>query len=307
MSVFNEIFRSDVEKQLFKSNSFLSKLKNYSEFRQGKVIHIPNYVTNATILKNPTQNNSFTATETTEINITWNLNNYSIAPFLVSDFDELVTNYPKYQVVTEHVIAQLAEYVETDLLVKLASDVSASRKVFTSGDLGAGNSPSGTDAKKKISPSDFITLKKLMDKDNIPQNDRYAIVSAQLYSELLSDTAIQKAMDFGQGAPLPEGVVAKLAGISIISRSDVVVTNATGTTVNAVGVVPGATDADAILAFSSSMTGYGMGSINVYTDMGNVYKQGNLVSCRTELVAGNLRSSAQGGDGKGLYLIVQAD
>jgi hypothetical protein len=301
MSVFNEIFSKEVEKKMYDSNSYLSHMKNMTDFLQGRTVHVPNYThdSSAQIEVNGSTYD-FDATQTTEVDLTFNIDSYRILPFQVTNFDELSTNYNKFQVVTEHAIADLTDVVSKHILNKLADGVDTPRKVFTSGAVsGTGNSADNSVALNTISYKDILGVAQKMNEDNLPQDGRFLLLDATMYNELLQDDAIRNANNFGQ-ATLPSGVVNKIAGVNIMLKNVIATADSVGG-INPVGQAPIGTDLRAGLAWHQSVVMTAKSGTQVYTDTSNPFKFGSVVSSEIFMGAVNPRT-----DLKGTYLIVQA-
>lgn len=302
MSVFNEIFASELEKVLYDSNAFLGQMKNVSSYLNGKTVHIPQYLTRATIDVNGAVNGyDFSSTATTEQDLTFNLDAYRIRPFTVSNFDEMITNYDKFSAVTDMVIKDMVDFTSLTILNKLSSDIPVSNFIPTTGAVGTNNSADGTADFNKLSYVDFISLQKKFNQDNLPQDGRYLLIDAEMYSEILQDDAIRNAMDFGT-ATLPSGVVGKIAGINIMVKNQIASLDAANA-INPIGHVLDATDKRVGFAWHSSILVTAKSDVKVYTDSENVFKFSNIVSAEQFMSCVNPRN---GLDDAGAYLIVQA-
>lgn len=301
MSVFNELFHQEVERKLFDSNAFLSNMKNMSDFLSGRTVHVPNFTQDMSAqVEINGSTYTFDTRQTTETDLTFNIDSYRMLPFTVTNFDELSTNYNKLQVVTENVINKLSDTVAKNILYKLAQGVDATRKLTTSGALGSGNSKNGVTSYNTLSYSDILDLGVKMDEDNIAQDGRFLLLDAVMYKEILADEAIRKAGDFGGGATLPNGVVSTVGGINIMKRGSVAHASSAGVVANYDAVVADL-DTRVALAWSSSVIMTAKSGTKVYTDTDNAFKFGSVVSAEIFLGCTNPRT-----DDKGAYIIYQA-
>jgi hypothetical protein len=299
MSVFNEIFSKEVEKKMYDSNAYLSHMKNMTDFLQGRTVHIPNYThdSSAQIEVNGSTY-GFDATQTTETDLTFNIDSYRVLPFQVTNFDELSTNYNKFQIVTEHAIADLTDVVSKTILNKLSSDVDASRKVLTSGATGVLNSADSSTGVATLSYKDILTIGQKMNEDNLPQDGRYILLDATMYNELLQDDAIRNANDFGQ-ATLPTGVVKTVGGINIMLKNEIATADLAGDVIP-VGQAPIGTDLRVAYAWHSTVIMTAKSGTQVYTDTQNPFKFGSVVSSEIFMGCVNPRT-----DNKGGYIVYQ--
>lgn len=304
MSVFNEIFHKEIEKKLFDSNAFLSNMKNMNEFLTGKTVHVPNFTQDmdAQVEINGSTY-TFDTRQTTETDLTFNIDSYRMLPFTVTDFDEMATNYNKFQVVTENVINKLSDTVAVNILYKLAQGVDSTRKIATAGATGVSNSKNGVTNYKKLSYISILDLGAKMDEDNIAQDGRFLLLDAVMYKELLEDEAVRKAMDFGK-ATLPSGVVSTIAGINIMKKGQVAHASTAGVAGSADSVAlyndtVADTDGRIALAWSKSVIMTAKSGTKVFTEV-SAFKFGSVVSAEIYLGCSNPRT-----DNKGAYLIYQ--
>lgn len=299
MSVFNEIFTKDVEEKLLDSNAFLSNMKNVTEYLNGRTVHIPNFTQDmkANVIINGSSY-AWGATETTETDLQFVIDSYRIKPFMVTDFQELQTNYAKMQLVTSEAIKGLTEVVAENILYKLASGVDATRKLTTSGALGTSNSKNGVTDYKKLSYVDILNIGQKMDEDNVPMEGRFINLDSLMYSELLQDEAVRKAGDFGT-ANLPNGVVASVGGINILKRGQVAHASSAGVVALYDDAVVDL-DTRVALAWSSSVVVRAQSPVKVFTREDDPMLFGSSVSGEIALGCTNPRT-----DKKGAYIIYQ--
>ena len=303
MSQFNEVFSQLVTEQLYASQKFLGFTTSVSEYLTGKTVHIPQYNFQGAIVVNGSPVTSIAAYKPSEADLTFTVDEYSYdKPILVTNFDELLTNYNKLQVTTNGSTQFLVTQIGSRIINKLAMDVPSTKVVKTSGSNGTNNNPAKTAARKKLTYADLITLAQKMNEDNVPEDGRYLLLTPQLYTELLSDTQIINALNFGQPT-LPEGVVKMVAGINIMVRSLVSHSDSSGAVYAFdAAYTPVGTDNFVGLAWQTASFVKAESAPIIYTDANNAFLRGNVLNVSYYMAAVNPR---KGLDDAGVYLISQ--
>jgi hypothetical protein len=305
MSAFNEIFSKYVTEKLYEGNSFLTHMKNVSEYANGKTVNIPGYVFSGDVAidgSNFTGATSFDVDRPEESNLTFGLNEYHFAkPLMVTDFDEAMSSYNKLNVAVGDATSTLTEFMGKTILNKLAIGVVDSRKIPTSGSNGTNNSPLKTANRKKISFLDILNLGQKMDEDNVPESGRFLILDSVMYQELLTDSQIINAQNFGETV-LPSGVIREIGGINIMKKNTISTQSSAGV-VRLLGVTSETLDNRVGFAFHSDAIAIADTGIKTYQLAGDPYKRGNVFSASFVMGASSIR---RGFDDAGTYLIVQA-
>jgi hypothetical protein len=305
MSQFNEIFSKYVTEKLFEQNAFLTHMKNVSEYANGKTVHIPQYIFTGSVAvdgSNFTGSTGFDVDRPIEQDLTFVLNEYHFSqPLLVTDFDEAMTSYAKMNVAVGDATNVLTDYISKKILNKLCVDVDASKVVPTSGSAGVNNSPLKTANRKKLSYMDILAIGQKMDEDNVPENGRYLMLDSVMYQELLTDTQIINAQNFGEST-LPTGVVRTVAGINIMKKNSISTATSSGT-VRLLGVSSQTLDNRLAFAWHEDAVVTADSGVKTYQVTGDPFKRGNIFNASYYMGAVNPR---KGADDAGTYLIVQA-
>ena len=297
MSVFNEFFSAELVDQLFRDNKFMDYFTNHSEFLSSKTVHLSNYNNDPTIYVDDqpigggaVYDYGFAAATTTEVDLTYQISSYKFEPIRCTDFDEMLTKYSKFQAITKNSLNKLSQVVGDSLLEKVGGSAGI-EVIDTTGADGTGNSIFGEN-KKKVSYADFLALAKAFDKSNI-KGERFILMPADMYWELLDsdNDAVRNALNYGT-ATLPEGVVNKIAGINIMTRSEVICTDGSGVVKPLVDAATG--DAHASLAWVTESVSAAWSSPTIYSNSGVAQLYGNVVSGEIAMGASKSRSDAKG-------------
>lgn len=306
MALQQEVWAKDIQDNFYQNNEFLQKSTDHSMWVNFKTVHIPQ----AGAASSVEQNRSIlpaTISSRTDTELTYNLNEYSIDPILLTNLEEIQISYNKRASVLFNIMEALKYTVATQTLYSWAPSGS-SRIVATSGSTSTLNLPhsTATGSRKMITIADLTKAKNILDADNVPQTGRVLLIPSYMYNiDLLNISNVAQAYAFGQPV-LPNGVVGRLMGFDIYIRPEVLVYDNTGTpvikAVNGDGSLTSAaaTDQGAAIAYHPSFVGTAMGAIKMFYRENDPTYYGNVLSGLIMHGASKLRT-----DQKGIVAIVQ--
>lgn len=275
MALQTEIWIAELAKNIFKNNSFLRRSKNDDSFVENKVVHlpqsgaVPNTKRNRVILPAP-------IVQRTDVDETYNMVEFTSDPTLITDIDSIEVSYDKRRnVLEEHEMTlndEIADYVPYQWAPTVAAQV-----VPTSGSDRPAIAPGATGTRKKFTKADILKAKAILDRQNIPNEGRYLLLSSDMYNDLLTDSELL-SREFMATPNLENGTVGKIFGFDIYIRS-LVGRYATGNTVVKDPVAAdAATDNAYGLAWHSSFVRAALGSIKVYADEDKPEYYGSIFS-----------------------------
>lgn len=299
MSIVPEIWVNDIAGNLFPDNSFITRSKDDSAFvDENGVVHLPQSGAKPNSERN---RSTFPApiTERTDLIVSYALDDFTTDPTLVRDLDEMETSYDKRTSVTEDHTDTLQEDIADWMLYHWASE-SASQIVRTTGAARASFIAGATGNRKKITYADFLSAKRILDNQNIPQKGRCCLLPAEMYNDLFELDEIINLDK--QGKPtLPEGVVARILGFDIMMRANVVSYNNAATPVKRLPDAAALTTANAAALFwHEKFVRRGKGQVNVFAEEGKAAYYGSLFS--TQAKAGGRKRYT---DGRGVVALVE--
>ncbi len=306
MALQKEIWIADIEKQLFASNQFMNVVgKDHSAYIENITVHVPQAGARPGVAKDRTSLPA-SINQRTDVDLTYNLSQYSSDPTLITDLDELQINYSKRQDVLESHIKTLSDAISNQTLYAWAAS-GASRIVRTTGTASStALAPSATSTRLAITLADLRAAAAKLDKDNIIDEERYCILPSDMYWQLIGDSEVRKALEFGRPTQIM-GELPMVAGIYLIKRSSVVVYDNTGTPViKAVGsdgvpTSPATSDNLGALVVSKSYVCKAKGTTKVYADEDKPEYYGSIFSAQVQHGAAKLRTNQEG-----IVSIVQA-
>lgn len=301
MALNKELWLGTIQKQLFKNDQFLTTVgQDHSAYVNNRTVHIPQAGSNPTISKNL---NVFPAAvgSRTDADLTYNIDLFYSQPIRVGVDETQYLSYDKRASVLDSHLNKMRNVIGNNTLYAWAA-AGAANIVETSGSaVATALAPSATGNRNAITLADFRSAAAILDAQDLnPGDERFAIIPAALYWQLMGDTAIQKHLEWGGSAVSPTGKLPMVAGIKLIQRSSVVVYDNTGTpvikTINDEGTPssPASTDNLGCLVISSSYVSRAMGAINVYTNDNDPQYFGDIMSVSVAHGAAKMRTNAEG-------------
>lgn len=283
MALDTQLWIKEIEEILFPDNSILNFAKDDSMFLSRdvfgtpKTIHIPQSGSNPAVAKN---RNSFPAaiTQRTDRDFTYDMNQYTTDPLLISDLEQQTLSYDKrksflYQHVNtlEMTLCNNALYAWSPSGGTTSQSPVNTRVIRTTG---ASSSlslcPSATGTRLALTLADIQAAASQLDKDFIPREGRILAVPSDIYwNDIMGINNIQAFYAYGQ-ATLPNGNVKQIMGFELKVRPSIsVYDNAAAPLLRAVsdnGVVtsPASTDNYCVLAYHPDFVSNARAGIEVF-------------------------------------------
>jgi hypothetical protein len=301
--IANEIWVNYIIGNLFKDNSFLTKCHDESEYvLGGAVVHIPQAGAKPNVVKNRTVYPA-TMVRRTDTDITYAIDEYSTDPTHITDAEAKEISYDKINSVLGEHIAALTENYADDLLYKWAPTLAAQMVRTTGSASSTALAPGATGTRKKFVKADLQAARAVMNKNNIPLEERYALIPTDMYMQLIEDADLL-VRDGASGGEidLKNGIVMKLYGFNIMERSATTVYDNTGTPVpKAPGAATATTDNLSILCWQKHAVAKALGSTKFFETIGNAENYGDVYSAAVRLGGRKRRTN-----GEGVVAIIQA-
>lgn len=294
MGLQREIWIESIVGNLFADNSFVSRSTDHSAFVNNLTVHVPNAGAAPSVTKG---RNSFPASvgSRTDTDLNYQIGEFTTDPFRISNAEEVELSYDKRESIVSASRSALAEAVAEDIL---KAWVPASfEKVLTTGDAITAHVASATGNRKAVTKADILAVKKIFDKNNIPQDGRCFLLDYEMYNQLLSALTEANANAFLASADAQRGVVGKLYGFDFYLRSSVLRTNAAG---SALSNNTTATDSAGALAWHPSCVSRAMGNTELFEEENSPSYYGDVVSALVRAGGKYIRT-----DKKGVVVLAQ--
>ena len=296
MAVQKEIWQRTIVEGLFADDSFLSRAVNDDMYvNEGKKVHIPNAGAPSGVVVN---RDSLPATvfKRTDQDVDYTLDELTTNPILIPYADMVELSYNKRNSVIDQDRKELIFKAAEAMLAKWLP--AAANRVPTTGTGVPAWTPGATGLRKKITPADVAALQVRMNADNVPQTDRYLLLDAQMYQQLLDGMTNTQAIGFFQAADVKRGVMGMLYGFEVMVRSTVYRFTADGT-LKPYGADGAATDLAGGLAWQRDSLSRALGEVVMFDQVDNPLYYGDVYSFLVR-VGGTIRRY----DKKGVYAIV---
>lgn len=303
MAIQTEIWARDIAEAIFPANSFMAKSLSDDAWVDNKTVHLPQAGSLPAVVRN---RNSFPATpgQRTDTTVTYDLDEFTSDPSLIRDIEEVETSYDKRSSVlrdhTESINLQCANWLQyhwgADAAAAILRTTGADRVAQVTG---------ATGNRKKLTITDLIAAKALMDDMDLPEDGRCLLLPSFMYNDIITDNwATLLSMELSGEARLQNGTLMKILGFEIFKRGKKNVLSYT----NAATPVKRTPDAAALVSanaaalfWHSNFVRRAKGEVKVYADYDKPEYYGSTFSALARL-GGRKRYS----DGTGIVSIVEA-
>lgn len=298
MAIQKEIWAREIVNGLFADNSFASKATNDDMYvNEGKKVHIPNAGAPSKTKKNRTTVPA-TAVKRLDTDIEYELDEFTTDPVYIPNAETIELSYDKRNSVIYQDREQLIEDASQNLLY--CWDPTNANSILTSGAGEDAYTDKATGKRKAITKEDVRRLMTRFDQQRIPQTDRYLLLDAVMYAQLLASMTETDNIGFFQAADVAKGIVGNLYGFNVMKRSQVL-RYATGGTLSTWDTTGQATDNAAGLAWHRGSVSRAMGEVKVFDSIDNPLYYGDVYSFLVRC-GGAIRRN----DKKGICAIIQA-
>lgn len=296
MALQTEIWRQDIEENLFANNEFIMMSLDQSAFAANKVVHVPQSGANPNVEVNRSTLPAVAA-ERGDTELTYALNEFTTDPIVVRDLDEIQTSYNKRQsVLAAHMDAmndKLGDQTAFDWAV--SGTAQASNIVRTSGSLVSDALSAGaTGTRKELVKLDVRNLARRFDAQNVPANDRVLLLHSDMFYQLFSDSELL-SKDFMLGSSQEKGVITELYGFKIMKRSKVIIyNNAADPVKKAIGSASATSDNLGCIAWQKNAVARALEGVKTFGDTDVPEWYGSVFSAMAIYGSAILRSDIAG-------------
>lgn len=294
-AVVLETWAKYIMERFWKDNKFLQYAFSDDDYvMAGRIVHIPQPGSKPAVVKN---RNSFpgTAVRRSDTDVLYSLDEYSSDPTHIPNIDAIHLSYDKQDSVLGDHMQVINETVADDLLIKWAGNATTVKTT------GAAIAPitGQTGNRKGFDHKDLKKLMITMNANDVPKQDRYVLIDDNMYEFFYDSLGDTNAKDFSRYADAENGVVGKLHGFNIMTRSSVIAVSSAGA-VKALGAALGATDHLASFAWQKNTIARAIGDVKFFENKADALYYGDVYSALI-MAGGRVRRS----DNKGVYIIAQ--
>jgi hypothetical protein len=295
-----EVWKKYIIEKFRKDNAFMFMSKDDSaSVLGGAVVHIPQAGADPIVVKN---RNTYpaTAVRRTDSDVTYVLDTYSTDPMHVAWSELQDISYAKLDSIIGSISASMGETVADDLLIKWSP--SAAQFVRTTGGdaaLTTAGVGGQTGTRKLFHPKDLVKAMIAMNTTNTPKKGRKCLIDDNMYDGFYNALTAQQENAFNQFADNKEGIVGRLHGFDIMTRSSVLA-YASADTVKALGSATAPTDNLASLCWHPDTVCRAQGAMKPFQNIDDAVYYGDIYSAMLRM--GGRKERA---DNLGVIAIVQ--
>jgi len=217
MAVQKEIWMNSIVEGLFADNTFLSKAFNADEFvNQGRTVHIPNAGSPSNVERNR-KNFPATVKHRDDVDLEFDLDEFTTDPIRIPHADNVELSYNKRESVLGQDKRKLAEEVANHFIYLWSPSSTYIKR--TTGSAVTAHTPAATDNRKAFVQADIKAAMDHFNNADIPQENRFMLVDAVMYSQLLDSLTDKDSLAFHSLANIPQGILGKLWTFNIMMRS----------------------------------------------------------------------------------------
>ena len=296
MALEKEIWVRDIIGNLYKNNSFMERAFNADQnVLNGKVVHIPVASAASGVVKN---RGAFPAVvnRRADTDITYALDEYTSNPIVIPNIDNIQLSYDKRASVLQEDMSNIRQVAAEWMLRNWATATNITR---TTGAATLGMATGATGNRKALLKEDLKNVRFLMNKANVPDEDRVAVIPSDMMNSLLDDADLKKR-DKSLELDMKGGVVARLYGFDLIERSSTTTySNAATPVAKDPGAATAVTDNLAVQCWQVNSVERALGTVDMFEKLGDPTYYGDIYSFLL-MMGGRIRRDV------GVYSIVEA-
>lgn len=294
-----KVWNKYIVEKLRKVNDYLRYTSDESSsVLGGAVVYIPQAGSDPTILINDF-NYPDVAVVRTDSDVNYALDYYRTKPNFVPWSEIQTISYDKIDSVVKGHTNALAEKVGDVIVTKWAPNLDTSKVFTTGGDITLVGSQTGT--RRGFEPSDLKSAMIRMNVANIPKKGRVCLIDDNMYEYFYDQLTASQMNAYNQFADNANGVVGRLHGFDIITRSSVLqYPSGTNQACEAAGSTLDAGDKLASICWHPDMVASAVGEAKAFQDKDNPLYYGDIWSFILRC-----GGRAKRADGLGVIAIVQ--
>lgn len=298
MALNIQLWIRQIQENFYPNDSFASKSVDDSAYVNASKVHIPNAGAPSKVEKNR-QNKPAQVGQRTDQDLEYTIDEFTTNPIHISNIEEVELSYDKRNSVLMNDRSELQRVAHMSLLERWADG--AGSKVKTSGkSIKAHTYDGATGNRKGVAKADVLALMTLFNKQEIPAENRFLLLDADMYASLLADLTEADKMTFLASANAQTGVLGNLYGFSVLQRSTVLRTKADGETLLFEGELNEDTELAAGLAWQQNCVSRAMGEVKMFSSENNPAYYGDIYSFLVRTGGSHRRY-----DKKGVALLVE--
>lgn len=297
MALNKQVWLNTIVENFFPDNSFAAKSIDDSIFVENKTVHIPNAGAPSGVVINRTQKPA-QVNQRTDQDLSYDIDELTTNPIYIPEIDKVELSYDKRQSILWNDRMELQKQAHQNLLYRWFV---AGKVIETEGEAReAHTSTTATGNRKALTKATILKLMTIFNQDDVPATNRYILLDAVMYADLLKDLTEKELSAFLASADAQKGILGNLYGFDIMQRSQVLRLTS-GKALLKWSENATATELAAGLAWQEQCVSRAMGETKMFDKMDDPTYYGDIYSFLTR-VGGSPRRY----DSKGIYAIAEA-
>lgn len=292
--------------RLWKDNQFLTKAYSDDQYViGGKIVHIPQPGSLPSVVKGRTVFPA-AAVRRTDTDILYALEEYSTDPTHIQNAEKVELSYSKIDSVLGDHAGALNELVANDMINKWLALTPQANIIATSGAATAVKIAGQTGTRLAAQHTDLKKARLKMNLQNVLPTERYALIEENMMDEIVDSLSATQYKDFSMAYDAKTGIIGKLYGFDIMTRSSVAISAAAlngsnQLVVNALGAATAATDQVTSVCWQKNSVTRALGEVKFFEKLDDPQFYGDVYSALLRM--GGRRRRA---DDAGVVVIRQA-
>lgn len=300
MALNRHIWLSSIVDNLYPDDSFVSKSVDDSAFVNFNTVHVPNAGAASSVEKNRGTIPVTTVGTRTDQDLEYQIGEFTSAPVRVEHAETVELSYDKRNSILNNDRQAIRNAVAQDLLYQWT--VLTNYKETTGAARTAHTSSTATGNRKKITKADVLALAVKFNEDDIPAQERYLLLDATMYADLLDALTGTELSAFLASANAQKGIVGQLYGFNVMQRSKVLRLKADKSAIiEWVGGTAATGELAAGLAWQKDCVSRALGNVEMFSKQGDPQYYSDIYSFLVR-AGGKYRRY----DKKGVSLLIEA-
>lgn len=297
--LFKQVFSADLAKNLFPDNAFYKNSKDDSAFVESDVVNLPHAGSIPGVEVDRTTKG--VAAKRVDSATSYDLSELSTDPTWIQYSEELIVNYAKRANIVEEHSSALNTAIADFMAHEWATNAGVVQVRTTGAAVRPAGSPSATGNRKRIVLADLLNIQKAMNKQEIPLEGRFAVITPDMLEDLLMIDEVKNS-DFNKVKPLVDGSVGMFLGFNFFVRSRVNVYDNAGTpALKAIGAAGAAADNQGAIFWNKNFVRRAEGGVKTFAKIGDPELYGDAVSALVR--CGGIGANK---DGKGVIALIES-
>lgn len=299
MALNKQIWLETIIENLYPDNSFATKSVDDTAFVDNSQVHIPNAGAPSKVRVNGV-GKATSIHQRTDSDLVYGIDTLQTLPVLIEHNETIELSYDKRTSILRNDREELSRVAHMNILHRWAKGAGAIL-LTTGGAVSPHTYDEATGKRKAITRADILSIMTAFNKQELPAEGRYLLLDAEMYAQLLGDLAESDKYAFYASANAQTGVVGRLYGINIMTRSSVLRIKADGETLIDSEDVHEATECAAALAWHESCVSRALGEVKMFGKDDDPEFYGNVYSFEVR-TGGSYRRI----DKKGIIILAEA-